>query len=90
MKTKMTVHWTTGAAVTAAFKDHTGLSVPVTQDISSLMTPRPVKTSTSVWFRVSAASSASTRGEPSGAPAHMVTSSSLMDAPAKLQVSNSN
>ena len=48
IKTKMTVRSTMEAAVTAASKDHLELSAPVHQDFSSSMTPRPVKTSTSV------------------------------------------
>lgn len=83
----MTVRWTTVDAVTAASKDHSGLSARVRQDISSSTTPRPVTTSTSAWSQVSAASNAIMREELSAATAHMVTSWSLMVAPAKLQVS---
>lgn len=71
---KMTVHSATGAAATVVFKAHLGLSAPVHQDISSSMTQRPAMTSMSVWFLVSAASSATMKEEASGATVLMVTS----------------
>lgn len=76
------------AAVTPVSKDRLGLSAPVLQDFSSLMTLKLVRISTSVSYLVSAASSATMKEEPSGATVQMVTSLSLMDAPVKLQVRN--
>lgn len=73
MKTKMTVYWTMEAAVTAVFKDHSGLSASVHQDFSSLMTLKPVRISMNAWYQASAANSATMREEASGATAQMVT-----------------
>lgn len=44
MKTRTTARLTTEAAVTAAYKDHLGLSVSVHQDMSSLTTQKRART----------------------------------------------
>lgn len=75
------------AVVMAASKDLLGLSARVHQVFSST-TQRPARTLTSVRSPDSAASSVTTREGASGATAQRATSWSLMDAPAKPQVSN--
>lgn len=56
------------------YKDHLELSAPAHQDISSSMTPRPVRILMSVRYPVSAASSATTREEALGVTVQTVTS----------------
>lgn len=82
----MTVCWTMEAAATTVNRDHSGLSASVNMDMSSLTTVKHAKISMNAQFRVSVASSVTTRGGASGATAWTVTSWSLMDAPAKLPV----
>lgn len=84
MKTKMTAVWTMEAAVTSASKDHLELSAAVHQAMNFLMTLKPVKISTSAWYQVSAARSATMREEASAATAQRVISLSPMDVPVKL------
>lgn len=45
MKTKMTARWTTEAAATAVYRDHSGLSASVYRDLSSLTTLKRARTS---------------------------------------------